>query len=54
MTAPAQAPNPSSAAAAAKPPLHVLIVDDHPVVAEGWEWITRGRLECRITAAATP
>lgn len=36
------------------PPLNVLIVDDHPVVAEGWEWIIRGRLECRITAAATP
>ncbi|WP_104492098.1 response regulator transcription factor [Paracoccus denitrificans] len=36
------------------PPLRVLIVDDHPVVAEGWEWITRGRLDCEVIAAATP
>lgn len=35
-------------------PLRVLIVDDHPVVAEGWEWITRGRLDCQVIAAATP
>ena len=35
-------------------PLHVLIVDDHPVVAEGWDRITRGRLDCRVTAAASP
>ncbi|RDD72439.1 response regulator transcription factor [Paracoccus versutus] len=34
-------------------PLRVLIVDDHPVVAEGWEWITRGRLDCQVIAAAT-
>ncbi|WJS85441.1 response regulator transcription factor [Paracoccus sp. TOH] len=34
--------------------LRVLIVDDHPVVAEGWEWITRGRLDCQVVAAATP
>jgi len=36
------------------PPLRVLLVDDHPVVAEGWEWITRGRLECEVIGAATP
>jgi two-component system uhpT operon response regulator UhpA len=35
-------------------PLRVLIVDDHPVVAEGWERITRGRLDCEVIAAATP
>ncbi|WP_449043417.1 response regulator transcription factor [Paracoccus versutus] len=35
-------------------PLRVLIVDDHPVVAEGWEWITRGRLDCQVIAAAAP
>ncbi|WP_374633564.1 response regulator [Paracoccus sp. (in: a-proteobacteria)] len=35
-------------------PLRVLIVDDHPVVAEGWERITRGRLDCQVIAAATP
>ena len=35
-------------------PLRVLIVDDHPVVAEGWERITRGRLDCTVIAAATP
>ncbi|CAM3127433.1 two component transcriptional regulator, LuxR family [Paracoccus aminovorans] len=54
----ASAPAPASASdgptPTAAPPLHVLIVDDHPVVAEGWEWITRGRIACRITAAATP
>lgn len=44
------APNPAPAVT----PLRVLIVDDHPVVAEGWEWITRGRLACQISAAATP
>ena len=37
-----------------RPPLRVLIVDDHPVVAEGWERITRGRLDCEVIAAATP
>jgi two-component system invasion response regulator UvrY len=36
------------------PALRVLIVDDHPVVAEGWEWITRGQIDCSITAAASP
>ncbi|WP_062563697.1 response regulator [Paracoccus aminovorans] len=47
--------NASAPAADAEPAaLRVLIVDDHPVVAEGWEWITKGRLDCRITAAATP
>lgn len=35
-------------------PLRVPIVDDHPVVAEGWERITRGRLDCQVIAAATP
>ncbi len=35
-------------------PLRVLIIDDHPVVAEGWDRITRGRLDCRVIAAATP
>lgn len=35
-------------------PLRVLIIDDHPVVAEGWEWITRGRLDCTVIAAAGP
>ncbi|KRW93548.1 response regulator transcription factor [Paracoccus sp. MKU1] len=47
MTAPAPADT-------AAPPLRVLIVDDHPVVAEGWEWITRGRLDCEVIAAAAP
>lgn len=45
---------PTPAPAPAVPPLRVLIVDDHPVVAEGWEWITRGRLDCQISGAATP
>lgn len=40
--------------AADTPPLRVLIVDDHPVVAEGWERITRGRLDCEVISAATP
>ncbi|TWI38336.1 response regulator transcription factor [Paracoccus sulfuroxidans] len=35
-------------------PLRVLIVDDHPVVAEGWDRITRGRLDCEVIAAARP
>ena len=39
---------------AATTPLRVLIVDDHPVVAEGWDRITRGRLDCEVIAAATP
>lgn len=47
--APSTTPTPTPSA-----PLRVLIVDDHPVVAEGWEWITRGRLECDVIAAATP
>lgn len=48
---PAAAPAPGVAPVAA---LRVLIVDDHPVVAEGWERLTRGRVECAITAAASP
>ncbi|SMO66347.1 response regulator transcription factor [Paracoccus laeviglucosivorans] len=34
--------------------LRVLIIDDHPVVAEGWDRITRGRLDCQVIAASTP
>lgn len=45
---------PSPAPACDAAPLRVLIVDDHPVVAEGWERITRGRLDCEVIAAATP
>ena len=45
---------PSPTIAADTPPLRVLIVDDHPVVAEGWERITRGRLDCEVMSAATP
>ena len=45
---------PSPTIAADTPPLRVLIVDDHPVVAEGWERITRGRLDCEVISAATP
>ncbi|WP_245155673.1 response regulator transcription factor [Paracoccus ravus] len=37
-----------------KTPLRVLIIDDHPVVAEGWDRITRGRIECQVIPAATP
>lgn len=47
----------TSAAAPALSPsqaLRVLIVDDHPVVAEGWDRITRGRIHCQVAAAATP
>ncbi|RCW79245.1 response regulator transcription factor [Paracoccus lutimaris] len=47
MTAAPPAPAPDA-------PLRVLIVDDHPVVAEGWDRITRGRLDCQVIAAATP
>ncbi|RDW11730.1 response regulator transcription factor [Paracoccus thiocyanatus] len=50
----AAAPIAPDAAPASVPSLRVLIVDDHPVVAEGWERITRGRLDCQVTAAATP
>jgi len=35
-------------------PLRVLIVDDHPVVAEGWDRITRGRIDCEVSAASCP
>ena len=34
-------------------PLHILIVDDHPVVAEGWGRIVKTRTRCEITSAAT-
>lgn len=34
-------------------PLHILIVDDHPVVAEGWGRIVKTRTPCEITSAAT-
>lgn len=34
--------------------LRVLVIDDHPVVAEGWDRITRGRIDCQVIAAATP
>lgn len=34
--------------------LRVLVIDDHPVVAEGWERITHGRIACEVIAAATP
>lgn len=34
--------------------LRVLIIDDHPVVAEGWDRITRGRIDCQVIAAASP
>lgn len=35
-------------------PLRVLIIDDHPVVAEGWDRITRGRIDCQVIAASCP
>ncbi|MDT1063669.1 response regulator transcription factor [Paracoccus sp. CPCC 101403] len=35
-------------------PLRVLIVDDHPVVAEGWDRITHGRIDCEVISAARP
>lgn len=31
----------------------ILIIDDHPVVAEGWGRIIRAHMPCRIVAAAT-
>ncbi|MDS9468631.1 response regulator transcription factor [Paracoccus sp. MBLB3053] len=34
--------------------LRVLIIDDHPVVAEGWDRITRGRIDCEVSAASGP
>ncbi|MBL3569766.1 DNA-binding response regulator [Rhodovulum sulfidophilum] len=37
----------------ARQDLKVLIVDDHPVVAEGWGRIVRGRMPCEILCAAT-
>lgn len=48
MNVAAQAPDTTISA------LRVLIVDDHPVVAEGWDRITRGRIDCDVIAAATP
>lgn len=44
----------SPSATASRAPLRVLIVDDHPVVAEGWGRITQGRLDCQVIAAASP
>lgn len=41
-------------ATAAPRRLRVLIVDDHPVVAEGWGRITQGRLDCEVIPAASP
>ncbi|MBD9525427.1 response regulator transcription factor [Paracoccus sp. PAR01] len=35
-------------------PLRVLVIDDHPVVAEGWERITHGRIDCQVIAAPSP
>lgn len=32
----------------------ILIVDDHPVVAEGWSRITRGVPDCEVLFAASP
>lgn len=56
MTAAAPTPPEADAPPRADAPqaLRVLIVDDHPVVAEGWDRITRGRLDCEVIAAATP
>ena len=34
-------------------PLQILIVDDHPVVAEGWGRIIRSRVSCDIASAAS-
>ena len=34
-------------------PLHILIVDDHPVVAEGWGRIVKTRTPCEISSAAS-
>lgn len=36
------------------PRLRVLVIDDHPVVAEGWERITEGRIACEVIAASSP
>lgn len=56
MTAAAPTPPEADAPPRADAPqaLRVLIVDDHLVVAEGWDRITRGRLDCEVIAAATP
>lgn len=42
-----------SAPAAARPKVQILIVDDHPVVAEGWGRIIRTRVDCEISSAAS-
>lgn len=39
---------------AAKPLPRVLILDDHPVVAEGWNRIIRDTMPCEVTIATTP
>ncbi len=35
------------------PPRRILVIDDHPVVAEGWGRIIRGFMPCEILTAAT-
>ncbi|MTH77362.1 response regulator transcription factor [Paracoccus aestuariivivens] len=42
------------ATASSARPLRVLIIDDHPVVAEGWDRITKGRIDCEVIAASGP
>lgn len=46
--------SPSRETSTAAAPLRVLVIDDHPVVAEGWDRITRGQIECQVIAASTP
>ncbi|WP_423211802.1 response regulator [Paracoccus yeei] len=43
--------NAAAPQSAARPPLQVLIVDDHPVVAEGWGRIVHSRIPCEIASA---
>lgn len=40
--------------AAINPVLRVLILDDHPVVAEGWNRIIRETMPCEVVIATTP
>ncbi|AGT08241.1 response regulator transcription factor [Paracoccus aminophilus] len=46
MTLPASIPAPS--------PCRVVVLDDHPVVAEGWGRIIRDRMDCEVIPVASP